>query len=110
MARRVASIFRPDLFEGKVAIVTGGGTGIGRVIAQELASLECQVVIASRKPDRLQAAAKELNEQLGKSRVTWMSCNIRDEANVKSLMEGVVKQFGRLDFVVNNGTRWIWVW
>ena len=53
--------FRHDLLDGKVALVTGGGTGIGRCIAQELASIGCLVVIASRNVETLEKAAKEMN-------------------------------------------------
>ena len=54
------SVFHPGLFEGKVAIVTGGGMGIGKAIARELLYLGSKVVIASRKEDRLQKTAREL--------------------------------------------------
>ena len=60
----IRSAFRPDLFAGKVAVVTGGGTGIGRAITTELALLGCKVVIASRKMERLESAAQEINEEV----------------------------------------------
>lgn len=60
----IRSVFRRDLFSGKVAVVTGGGTGIGRAITTELALLGCKVVIASRKMERLETAAKEINEEV----------------------------------------------
>ena len=55
------TVFRRDLFSGKVAIVTGGGTGLGKAITKELALLGCRVVIASRKMERLADAADEIN-------------------------------------------------
>ena len=58
------SVFRPDLFRGKVALVTGGGSGIGRSIALELASLGAIVVIASRDGEKCQTAAREMNDEL----------------------------------------------
>ena len=84
----VRSVFHKDLFKGKVAIVTGGGTGIGRAITTELASLGCKVVIASRKPERLEIAAQEINEEISNkapsstTRVYSYQCNIRKEEEV----------------------------
>ena len=83
--RRALSVFRPDLFDGRVAIVTGGATGIGRAIAAELAQLSCKVVIASRNAERLTAAAEELSAADGvKHEVQSVVCNIRnpDEVSV----------------------------
>ena len=77
-----------DLFKGKVAIVTGGGTGIGKAITTELASLGCKVVIASRKLERLEIAAQEINEEISRkdptstTRVYSYQCNIRKEEEV----------------------------
>ena len=82
--------FRNDLFLGKVAVVTGGGTGIGRAITKELAMLGCKVVIAARKIDRLATAAEDINHSLRKvrsnaapeHRVFPFQCNIRNEEQV----------------------------
>nr|CAB3264770.1 peroxisomal trans-2-enoyl-CoA reductase-like [Phallusia mammillata] len=100
----ITSVFKPDLFTGKVAIVTGGGTGIGAAITQELAHLGCDVVIASRKEQRLKEAADQMNANPNiKGRITAIACNIRQEEQVKNLMQSVVKEFGKIDFLVNNG-------
>jgi len=56
------SVFAPGLFRGKVAIVSGGGTGIGKAITSELLRLGCSVVIASRKLEVLEKAAAELRK------------------------------------------------
>ena len=81
--RSVRSIFRPDLFEGRVAIVTGGATGIGRAIASELALLSCRVVIASRDEQRLSEAAKQISSADGvKHSVEPIVCNIRNTEEV----------------------------
>jgi len=80
------TVFCRDLFSGKVAVVTGGGTGIGKAITKELARLGCKVVIASRKMERLEEAAKEINREIvsgtEKSRVFSYLCNIRKEDQV----------------------------
>jgi len=94
------SVFRPGLFRDKVAIVTGGGTGIGKAISEELLTLGAKVVIASRNEEKVGTAAKEMSK-LGT--VVSRRCNIRSEEDVKNLMSSTLEQFGRLDFLVNNG-------
>jgi len=93
------SVFRPGLFEGKVAVVTGGGSGIGKAIAAELLELGARVVIAARKEDRLQAAASELGSE---DRIRYRVCNIRDEEQVRSMLQFTADHFGAIDFLVNN--------
>lgn len=97
------SILHPALFSGRVSIVTGGGTGIGRAIATELAKLGSTVVIASRKSEVLSQAAEAINKELGTHRVYTKQCNIRKEDEVKDLMKSTVENYGRLDYLVNNG-------
>ncbi|XP_027216431.2 peroxisomal trans-2-enoyl-CoA reductase [Penaeus vannamei] len=95
------SVFRPGLFKGKVALVTGGATGIGRAITEELLSLGCKVMIASRKEDRLREAQKEMDPK-GDVLLTKV-CNIRKEDQVKNLISSTIKELGRIDYLVNNG-------
>ena len=81
------SVFRRDLFNGKVAVVTGGATGLGRAITEELTSLGCKVVIASRKLENLEETAKTINETLSpplRSRVFPYQCNIRNEEQARN--------------------------
>ncbi len=86
------SCFRDDLFLHKVALVTGGGTGIGRSIAKELAILGATVVISSRDKSKNEIAAQELNEEIklyGKSNgkvVAGPPCSIRKEEDVENLV------------------------
>jgi citronellol/citronellal dehydrogenase len=94
------SIFRPGLFDGQVVLVTGGGTGIGRCIAHELASLGATAVIAARRPEPLQQVVGEIREAGGKAAA--LTLNIRDQEAVDAAVAGVVAEHGRLDGVVNN--------
>ena len=64
-AQGYESVFRPDLFAGKVALVTGGGTGIGRCIAHECASLGAKVVVAGRREEPLAEVVQEIKSAGG---------------------------------------------
>lgn len=99
---RVQSIYRDGLFEGRVAIVTGGATGIGLAIAEALVSLGARVVIASRKRRRLLTAARGLAADYDAD-VMPVTCNIRDRGEVDALFDATLSHFGKLDFLVNNG-------
>jgi NAD(P)-dependent dehydrogenase (short-subunit alcohol dehydrogenase family) len=85
---------------GKVAIVTGGGTGIGRAVALALAVDGYSVVIAGRRKEPLQATAREASAS-GKS-VVPIVADVGDPASVKSLFESAKERFGRLDLLFNN--------
>lgn len=95
-----ASVFRPGLFSGQVALVTGGGTGIGRCIAHELAYLGATVVIAARREEHLRETVREIIEAGGAA--DWHVANVRDEASVEELAAAVVDRHGRIDLLVNN--------
>lgn len=97
-ATRDHSIFRDGLFDGKVALVTGGGTGIGRAIAMELASLGATVVIASRDQEKCRQAADEIPGKV----IAGPSTNIRKEEDIIALVAFVVETCGSLDMLVNN--------
>lgn len=106
MSGRVfGSVFRQGLFDGKVALITGGGTGIGRCIAEEFVHLGGSVMIASRKEDRLREAADEMRSELGvdESRIGCVKCNIREEKEVDEMVEATLSRFSRIDGLVNNG-------
>ena len=95
-----ASVFRHDAFAGKVIIVTGGGSGIGRCTAHELAALGAQVVITGRKLEKLETVLAEITADGGQA--TGKVCDIRDEAQVKQTIAEVIEQFGKIDGLVNN--------
>lgn len=87
-------------FAGKVAVVTGGGTGLGRDIAVNLASRGARLVIASRNPDHLNAVAAEISA-LGADVLT-VPLDIREPARVEYMVRQAVERFGRIDILVNN--------
>ncbi len=94
------SVFRPGLFDGQVALVTGGGSGIGRGIADTLASLGAHVVLASRKQERVDAAAEEI--RAAGARASGVAVDVRDPERVQQMVAGVKEQLGRIDLLVNN--------
>jgi citronellol/citronellal dehydrogenase len=94
------SVFAPNLFAGKVVIVTGGGSGIGRCVAHELAALGAQVALVGRKVEKLQKVADEIIEDGGK--VSFQVCDIREEESVKQTVAAIVAAHGRVDGLVNN--------
>jgi citronellol/citronellal dehydrogenase len=98
--RMYRSIFRPDLLAGQVAVVTGGGSGIGRCIAHELAALGATVALLGRKPEKLAAVREEIAAAGG--RAYDYACNIRDEAAVQQAVAQIVAAHGRIDALVNN--------
>ena len=95
------TVFRPDLFQGKTAIVTGGGTGIGYQVAQELLALGCEVFICSRSQVKLDAAVAALAVGSCAGRIHAIACNVRKEEEVVSFVEQVVAKAPRIDHLVN---------
>ncbi len=94
------SIFSPGLLAGQVILVTGGGSGIGRCTAHELACLGAHVVLVGRNPEKLANTAQEIVGDGGQA--SWHSCDIRREGDVKAMVAQVVQQHGRIHGLVNN--------
>jgi citronellol/citronellal dehydrogenase len=94
------SVFRPSLFDGSSFIVTGGGSGIGRCVAHELAALGGAVAIAGRNPEKLERVRAEIETEGG--RVTTHVCDIRDDGAVATTVNEVLAEHGRIDGLVNN--------
>jgi peroxisomal 2,4-dienoyl-CoA reductase len=94
------TVFRPDMLAGRVALVTGGGTGIGLGIASCLADAGATVAIASRKPEHLEPAADQLRAR--GARVTAVETNVREPEAVARMVDRVTSEHGRLDILVNN--------
>jgi citronellol/citronellal dehydrogenase len=95
-----SEIFAPDMLSGRVALVTGGGTGLGKETARELASCGARVTIAGRREDVLEQAAEELREAGGA--VDWVVGDVREQADARRVVAGVLERSGRLDVLVNN--------
>jgi citronellol/citronellal dehydrogenase len=91
-AERYRSVFRPGLFENQTIVVTGGGSGLGRCAAHELASLGARLALVGRKPEKLQAVADELAQAYPESagRVSMHACDIRDEASVQQTVGNIL--------------------
>jgi len=97
---RYRSVFRPGLFTGQVVIVTGGGSGIGRCTAHELASLGATVALVGRKADKLRGVAAGITDDGGAAGT--YACDIREEEKVAATVAAILKAHGRIDGLVNN--------
>lgn len=95
------SVLRDDLFAGKTIIVTGGGSGIGRCTAHELAALGARIVLLGRKEERLRTVAAELLEDTGREALCF-PCDIRDEEIVRDTVAAIYRATGKVDGLVNN--------
>lgn len=93
-------------FAGRVAVITGGGTGIGYATALQLAKLGASVVIASRTVDELEAAAARIAAESG-SPCLAVPTDVKDEDAIIALIQRTIDHFGRIDVLINNagGTR-----
>lgn len=100
MSDHYRSIFAPGLFKGRIIVVTGGGSGIGRCTAHELASLGAHVVLIGRKLQKLHDTAGEIISDGGLA--SFHACDIRDEEAVKSTVQAMIAVHGRIDGLVNN--------
>ena len=94
------SVFREGLFVGQSIVVTGGGSGIGRCTAHELAALGAKVALVGRKPEKLEAVQREIADAGGAT--TIHRCDIREEDQVLATVEAVLAEHGRIDGLVNN--------
>jgi citronellol/citronellal dehydrogenase len=99
MADRPArsEIFAPDLLDGQVALVTGGGTGLGKAAAAELVACGARVLITGRREEVLRAAAEAIGE-----RCSWTSGDVRDPDDATRIVDAALERHGRLDVLVNN--------
>ena len=89
---------QPGLLDGQVAIVSGGGSGLGRATALELAALGAQVVVCGRRLEPLEETVAPRED----GRVEARACDIREEDQVEALVDGVLERHGQIDLLVNN--------
>lgn len=94
------TIFRDGLLSGRVALVTGGGTGIGLGISELLASLGAHVVIASRKPENVERGVKQIRDAGGSAEPATL--DVREPERIKAVVDAIGSSHGRLDLLVNN--------
>jgi citronellol/citronellal dehydrogenase len=94
------SVFKAGMFAGQTIIITGGGSGIGRCTAHELASLGAKVIITGRKAEKLEAVAAEIREDGGE--VATYAFDIREEEAVKSVVKQILAEHGQIHGLVNN--------
>jgi len=96
------TVFKPQLLKGKVFVVSGGGSGMGRAMAYLFARLGADVMIGGRRVDKLDETAAGIEKLVGR-RIATQAMTIRDPDQVDALIEATYTRFGRLDVVVNNG-------
>jgi citronellol/citronellal dehydrogenase len=90
-----SEVFAPDLLAGQVALVTGGGTGLGKAAAAELVACGARVLVAGRRAEVVEAAASELGCE-------WATGDVRSPADAARLVDTALDRFGRVDVLVNN--------
>ncbi|MEL7024983.1 MAG: SDR family oxidoreductase [Pseudomonadota bacterium] len=95
-------VYRDDLLEGKVCVLSGGGSGIGKATAFVLARLGATVMICGRREERLAATAESVKRLTGRE-VAYQPMTIRDPEQVDRLMDETWSRFGHVDVVINNG-------
>ncbi len=94
-------MLRDDALKGKTILVTGGGTGLGRSMGTYFLKLGANLVITSRKLDRITQAAKEMEEETG-GKVLALQSDVRDFEQVMAVKEAAIKEFGKVDILINN--------
>ncbi len=97
----VKPMLKEDALKGKVIVVTGGGTGLGKSMSKYFLELGAGIVITSRKFDVLKKTADELAEQT-KGNVLPVQCDVSDYAQVENMLSEAVEKFGKVDVLVNN--------
>jgi citronellol/citronellal dehydrogenase len=95
-------VFAPGILDGKVALITGGGSGIGLATACELARLGGAVAICGRTPEKLEAARASILAAAPGARVHAQPCDVREPEQVAALVDQTIAALGTIDILVNN--------
>jgi len=99
------SVFQLFDLTGKVALITGGGRGLGKQIAEAFAEAGCQIIVCSRKIENCEETSKELQEKGIKSMA--LACDVTNKEDVEIVIKKVIEEFGKIDILVNNsGATW----
>ncbi len=93
-------MFQHDLLAGKVIVITGGGTGLGRAIGERCLELGAKLAITSRRDDVLRDAAAQMSASGGE--VFYTACDVRVPEQVSAMVDAVMEQYGKIDILVNN--------
>jgi len=94
-------MLRDDALKGKVIVVTGGGSGLGKAMTKYFLELGAQVAITSRDLDKLKATAVELETETG-GKCLPLQCDVRHYEEVENMLQAVLKEFGKVDVLLNN--------
>jgi NAD(P)-dependent dehydrogenase (short-subunit alcohol dehydrogenase family) len=94
-------MLRDDALQGKVIVVTGGGSGLGKAMTKYFLELGAKVAITSRDLDKLKSTAQELETQTGGTCLP-LQCDVRHYEEVENMLQEVLKAFGRVDVLLNN--------
>lgn len=95
-------IFAPGLFDGRVAVITGGGSGIGLATAIEFARLGAKVAICGRTQTKLDAGVQAIAKASTPAHAYAGTCDIREPASITRFIDGTLERFDRIDILVNN--------
>ena len=96
-----AKMLRDDALKGKVIVVTGGGSGLGKAMTRYFMELGAKVAISSRDLEKLQTTAKELETETGGTCLA-VQCDVRHYDQVEAMLEEVLKVYGKVDVLLNN--------
>lgn len=102
VSARRPPIFRDGLLDGRIALITGGSSGIGLGIARVYAELGATVVIIGRRQEKLATAIDQLNQNVPEANFIAIAIDVRNHLAIRDSVSGIVERFGRLDILINN--------
>jgi len=102
MEKYQGKMFKNNELDGKTILVTGGGTGLGKSMAQYYLELGANVIIASRKIEVIDEAVAELKKNTGKTNIVGYECDVRDYLSIEKIIEQGIATYGEINGLVNN--------